>query len=299
MDDNSALYRAIKGEKTEAVRNLIRRGVSLNGTDCTPLHLAVERGHEGIIQALLEAKANVNAKGKSGYTPLHLSVFSSQAVVRLLLASGAKVNAKDFHGNTVLHYAADLTNGFELTKIFIEAGASLHERNARGLTALHCAAGKGSVTLVKYLILVGADVNSKDTKAQTPLHIALRCDKSDSHLATIEVLLENGADVFGRNDRGLVPLQCLKNKQGSEESKISDVLIKHMKNFSSGGKERKEYKNILESLKVLDKKISDKLKEDENAERREKLEKENKDLKQKISAMRKNMEKLIKSEAES
>ena len=37
----------------------------------TPLHIAIQNGNEGIIDALLSAGANVNAKDGAGKTPLH------------------------------------------------------------------------------------------------------------------------------------------------------------------------------------------------------------------------------------
>jgi ankyrin len=43
---------------------------------------------------------------------------------------------------------------------------------AGGLTAIHLAAKEGHVEMAKELITVGADVNGKTKKGNTPLHLA-------------------------------------------------------------------------------------------------------------------------------
>ena len=46
----------------------------LEGDGKTPLHWGVERGFSSLVQALLEAKADVNAKDIYRNTPLHLAI---------------------------------------------------------------------------------------------------------------------------------------------------------------------------------------------------------------------------------
>lgn len=68
---------------------------------------ASEKGKLGVVKLLLAIGANVNAREKSGATPLHLaSANGHKAIVRILITEGANVNARDIYGNTSLHLAA-------------------------------------------------------------------------------------------------------------------------------------------------------------------------------------------------
>ncbi len=69
---------------------------SRNAFGQTPLHLAANRA---VAQALLDAKADIEARDSHGHTPLMWALESSHYdVVQLLIARGADVNAKDENG---------------------------------------------------------------------------------------------------------------------------------------------------------------------------------------------------------
>ena len=61
----------------------------------TPLHLAAVSDHAGVVEALLAAGGDVNAKDEMGWTPLHWAAVRGQAgATKALIAGGAKVNAR-------------------------------------------------------------------------------------------------------------------------------------------------------------------------------------------------------------
>lgn len=70
-----------------------------------------------------------------------------------------------------------------------------------GRSLLHCAAKNNDVKKIKRLLAQGADVNSRDKKNQTPLHLA----NGDA----VQILLENGADVNAQDTLKRTPLHCL------------------------------------------------------------------------------------------
>lgn len=89
--------------------------VSVCGTrvpaEGTALGLAVRYGSTEIVQALIGAKANVNARQTGWQTPLIIATAQDRAdVVRLLIAAGADVSAKDNNGRSALQVASQSSN---------------------------------------------------------------------------------------------------------------------------------------------------------------------------------------------
>jgi len=84
--------------------------------DRTPLHWAARNGDEEMVKLLLEHGADVDARDRSGYSPLHAAASGAVCydreraaralkTVELLLSFGAEVNAQTRHGLTPLDCA--------------------------------------------------------------------------------------------------------------------------------------------------------------------------------------------------
>jgi ankyrin repeat protein len=85
-----------------------------------------------MVEMLIKAGADVNAKGHFGQTPLFDTVFSAEAV-KPLIAAGADPEARDQAGNTALIWTAY----YEPTvRALLEAGANPNAANTAGETAL-------------------------------------------------------------------------------------------------------------------------------------------------------------------
>jgi len=98
----------------------------------------VEASRKGNIEAVkqhLAAGADVNAKVKTGSTPLHFAAgYGRKEIVELLIAEGADVNAKDdTHRWTPLHLAADARHK-EVAALLIAKGADVNVKDRWGGT---------------------------------------------------------------------------------------------------------------------------------------------------------------------
>ena len=70
---------------------------------------AMFNSNPAVIEALIKAKADVNARNKDGVTPLMLAAGfnSNPAVIEALIKAKADVNARDKAGKTAFDYAED------------------------------------------------------------------------------------------------------------------------------------------------------------------------------------------------
>ena len=142
-----------------------------------------------LIEALLEAGADVNAVDERGDTPLLKalrfgfpggsstprsdSIADAVADLALkLLAAGADPGARGGSGLTPLHEAAEYKPPV-LVQALLDAGADPNVRNDNGNSALHGAARSGSVDVIQLLVEAGAEVNGRNQYGMSPLHSAV------------------------------------------------------------------------------------------------------------------------------
>lgn len=82
---------------------------AINLMDDTPLHTVCTWGDLESVQTLINAGADVNAKGDNGVTPLFNAVISGNPkLIELLVKSGAILSLKNDDGRSVLEYAKNI-----------------------------------------------------------------------------------------------------------------------------------------------------------------------------------------------
>lgn len=192
--------------------------ISATFTRETLLHHLARKGDAGldIARLLIGCGADINARDRLGYTPLHTAgTFDRISMAELLIDSGADVNAEDNQGDTPIHNAL-MRGRYEIALLLREHGAkytdSYHitqrinmidtDRGKKIFTSLHMAALLGDTKIACSLIKNGVDINARDRLSRTPLHHAVSCVYSD----IVKVLIDNGADVNARDRLGRTPL---------------------------------------------------------------------------------------------
>ena len=155
----------------------------------------VERRFADAEKLLRRSPKLADARDPRGCTLLHDA--PSADAVRSLVARGADPNAQNLAGATPLHSV----NEEETFLALLDAGASGAAVTRNGTPALHQAAMRGWTAAVNRLVEGGLAVDLPDSAGNTPLHRV-----PPHHRETVNLLLALGADPSARNTRGETPL---------------------------------------------------------------------------------------------
>ncbi|KAK3258297.1 hypothetical protein CYMTET_32652 [Cymbomonas tetramitiformis] len=161
----------------------------------TPLHRAAFVGSEEVVYELLRAGADVEARNhtKIGCTALHFGAEKGHVgVVRALLESGACPEVLRSNGLSALASAAQ-GGHHEVIKALLDFGANAEERTKDMRTPLHLAAEGGHAKAVQTLLEAGVDINACDSVGWNALKFATE----NARGPVVQLLLSYGATMAG------------------------------------------------------------------------------------------------------
>jgi ankyrin repeat protein len=220
----TALIWAALMRRTRVVGRLIEAGADVNARGdwgVTALYAAAQRDNGEIITALLEAKADPNLATNyttgGAQTPLQAAVAArARRSAKALVDGGADLEFRGADGSMALIQAARLDD-LELVKLLVEAGASVESVDASGRTAFMTACQNGSVAVVRHLRATGSWMHLRTTDGLTALHIAA----NTGNTPVLKQLLEwKELDVDVRSGDGLTPLHYAARKASYAACKL-------------------------------------------------------------------------------
>ncbi|WP_341817238.1 ankyrin repeat domain-containing protein [Wolbachia endosymbiont (group A) of Agelastica alni] len=153
-------------------------------------------GHKNVIEFFISKGINVNdvATG-NGWTSLHYAASAGELdAAKTLVEKGANIGAKNKDGKNPL----DVANTYRKSKVVNFLGPKQSEYDR----LLFAAVERGNVSEVTNLLNIGANIEARNAKNETPLCAASRIDKLD----VLELLLSRNANVNVQDDDQRTPL---------------------------------------------------------------------------------------------
>lgn len=234
------LHRAAETGQPEVVRALVRAKAKLNpkANGCTPLLAAIQNRHTDCALELIQARADLKPTDLLKRDALMNAAVSGQTeIVRALLKAGADAKARDRSGKTALMLAnekdkpdMDLVNllrgggsddadynvqeylraamNGDVARVrqFLRAGVDVDVAYQNGAKALISAVKRGHTEVVKLLIELGVDIETKGEVKAWGVKFrsdALAMAAEEGRLEIVRLLIKAGIDVKKSNAWGI------------------------------------------------------------------------------------------------
>ena len=194
------LISAVRAQNQRAAQEMLRANPELvKGQDAggsTLLHHAAGFGTTATMKMLLEKGADVNARNRTGSTPLIWATGDVEKM-RFLLKHGAAVDAQTTDGRASLYLAASQHDSDAAVRLLLDSGANPNLGTLVGRTPLMAAAGSGEAGAMRLLLDKGAKVSLASGSGSTALLDAA----GSRNLEAVRLLLDKGADVNAHTKR--------------------------------------------------------------------------------------------------
>ncbi|RSL89785.1 hypothetical protein CEP51_001065 [Fusarium floridanum] len=219
-------WAAEKGHE-DAVQLLVTYGADINFIEPnlgrTPLLAATSNGHEAVARHLIEAGARVNIEDTNSETPLIMAAKDGRiSMVKLLLNAGADIDAKGwYYGMTALSLAA-AKGHTDIVEFLLQNNAAADLVDETGRKALAWAIEEGHDDIVELLANQETDADStgadkegvtSETLLSAYPNVNAGSDEDrlgwafeQGHVSVIKEILEQATDLEHRDETGRTPL---------------------------------------------------------------------------------------------
>ncbi|CAG9861269.1 unnamed protein product [Phyllotreta striolata] len=253
VSDYTPLSLAASGGYVNIIKLLLSHGAEINSRTgsklgISPLMLAAMNGHTAAVKLLLDMGSDINAQIETNRnTALTLACFQGRhEVVSLLLDRKANVEHRAKTGLTPLMEAA--SGGYvDVGRVLLDKGADVNATPVPSSrdTALTIAADKGHVRFVELLLCRGAQVEVKNKKGNSPLWLAA----NGGHLPVVELLYNVKADIDSQDNR---KVSCLMAAFRKGHVKVVKWMVHHVTQFPSD-QEMLRYNATVSDKELLEK----------------------------------------------
>ncbi|MCP9263408.1 hypothetical protein DINM_006210 [Dirofilaria immitis] len=268
---NPELLKAALLNDLRLLQGCIEKGIDVNEVDengTSPLHIASFYGYHPIVNALVDARARVDARDREWFTPLQRACLRNHPnTLKMLINRGANPNSAtkqfmtslhvcaqvnalscaevilehcdsvidrpDWGGCPPLHYAASYGNPAFVELLLKKKLAQILSENKRGMTAAHWAALNGHSNIIRLLFDGGTDLKSRDQQMRTVLHYAA----VSGDLESVKFVLENTSiSINSQCAAGYTPLHyaVLNGRSRVAETLISNGANPFLASYSNG-----------------------------------------------------------------
>ncbi|XP_055955121.1 ankyrin repeat domain-containing protein 17 isoform X1 [Patella vulgata] len=234
VSDYTPLSLAASGGYVNIIKLLLNHGAEINSRTgsklgISPLMLAAMNGHLAAVKLLLDMGSDINAQIETNRnTALTLACFQGRhEVVSLLVDRKANIEHRAKTGLTPLMEAA--SGGYvEVGQVLIDKGADVNAPPVPSSrdTALTIAADKGHYKFVELLIIKNCQIEVKNKKGNSPLWLAC----AGGHLDVAQLLVQNSASIDSMDNR---KVSCLMASFRKGHTKIVKWLVKLVSQFPS------------------------------------------------------------------
>ena len=218
------IHKAIQQDELETVRDLLAENPDLvnarhlvGGT--TPLHTAVLKKNNAIVQLLIDQGGDIDGGDTFGLRPLHYAYLgNSPEIAALLVERGANVNIKSVEGSIAPLNIVAMTGSTQHAALLLEHGADVEVTDSNGMTPFLMAVNEGRVEMADFLANQGANVRAADDGGVTGLHVA--AIKNNAQL--LRWFYDKGCEINAQDRTGLSPLH--RASIAGYESMVQDII---------------------------------------------------------------------------
>lgn len=205
MRQSTILHEAIRNNRLDIINILLDNKVDINAMDAllvTPLILAAYLGKLKIVEVLLNHEANICFQLDDRMSALRVATENGhQAIVRTLLRQCVDMSSRTKQWMLPFRRAEHLNMPVDNHLLQSNAGIDLLQTKER-ITPLHIAVEQGSMRVISSLLDRGADINARTNKGVAPLHKAVEKEC----MSVMNFLLDQGAEINIRTNKLMTPL---------------------------------------------------------------------------------------------
>ncbi|GER57288.1 ankyrin repeat family protein [Striga asiatica] len=247
---NEQMLQTLRGSDFDAEVAEIRAAVvnEVNELGETALFTAAEKGFIDVVKELLPytTKEGIRTKNKSGFDPLHIAASRGhQEIVEILLEHDPGLSKTVGQSNATPLISAATKGHLAVVNVLLAKDPSLLEiPRSNGKNALHLSARQGHADVVRTLLEKDPQLARRmDKKGQTALHMAVK----GVNCAVVKLLLQADAAIVMLPDKfGNTALHIATRKKRFEI--VNELLMLRDTNVNALNRDHKTALDIAESL---------------------------------------------------